>query len=63
MAGMKACKKCKAIVGSGNKCLQCGSNELAETFKGKLVILDEEKSEIAKNVKISKKGEFAIKTG
>ena len=59
----KACRKCKTIIESGSKCPQCGSNELSDSFKGKLVILNPEKSEIAKNTKMEKKGAYAIKTG
>lgn len=59
----KACKKCKAVVESGARCPLCGSEELADSFKGKLVIMNPEESEIAKNVKITKKGTYAIKLG
>jgi RNA polymerase subunit RPABC4/transcription elongation factor Spt4 len=59
----KACKKCKAIVESGNKCQNCGSEELTDTFKGKVNIINPEQSEIAKNIKINKKGAYAIKLG
>lgn len=59
----KACKKCMAIVSDGTKCPQCGSEELAENSKGKLIVLRPEESEIAKNVKITKKGAYAIKLG
>ncbi|HLC53988.1 MAG TPA: transcription elongation factor subunit Spt4 [Candidatus Nanoarchaeia archaeon] len=64
MAAQKACKKCKAIY-EGAKCPNCGasSEDSAETFKGRIVVLDEERSEIAKNVKITKKGTFAVKLG
>lgn len=37
------------------------SEELTETFKGRLIITDPDKSEIAKNLKINKKGIFAVK--
>ena len=37
------------------------SDDLTENFKGKLIVLNPEQSEIAKNVKINKKGIFAIK--
>ena len=56
----KACKKCK-IVFEGTKCPECGSEEFTDSFKGKVVVLKPEESEIAKNIKISKKGTFAIK--
>jgi len=62
MAAQKVCKHCRAIY-EGSTCTQCGSQDSAENFKGKMVILNPEKSEIAKNVKISKKGAYAVKVG
>ena len=62
MAVQKACKKCKAIV-EGNKCQHCGSEEIAENSKGKVIILNSEQSEVAKNLKIKDKGSYAIKLG
>ena len=35
--------------------------EIADSYKGKIVVLDPEKSEIAQNLKITKKGSFAVK--
>jgi len=60
MVKVKACKKCKTIY-SGAKCPSCGSEEGKAEFKGKVVILNPEKSEIARNLKKDKKGEYAIK--
>lgn len=57
----KACKECKTIY-SGNKCPKCQSEEFSDTFKGKLVVLNPEESEIAKNLKLKDKGTYAIKT-
>lgn len=59
----KACRLCKAVVEEGGKCPLCGSEELTESFKGKVTILNPEKSEIAKNIGQTKKGKFAIKLG
>ena len=58
----KVCKNCKMIY-EGNECPNCQSKESAENFKGKLTILNPENSEIAKNLKITKKGNYAIKLG
>ncbi len=60
MAKQKACKKCKTVY-SGSKCPKCGSEEFTDSFKGKVFILEPEQSEIAQNVKIKDKGEYAIK--
>ena len=61
MTKPKACKKCNMIY-EGNHCPNCESKESTEGFKGRVVILNPEKSEIAKKLKISKPGSFAIKT-
>jgi DNA-directed RNA polymerase subunit E" len=61
MAKEKACKQCKTIYSGVSKCPACESTESSDTFKGRVVILKPEESEIAKELKVSKKGEFAIK--
>ena len=58
----KACKSCKTIF-EGPRCTNCGSEEFTDTFKGKLIVIDSEKSEIAQKLKISKKGVYAFKLG
>jgi DNA-directed RNA polymerase subunit E" len=61
MPKQKACKICNTIY-EGDKCPKCESKESTESFKGRIVVLDSEKSEIAKKLDIKKKGNFAIKT-
>ena len=56
----KVCKKCKLFV-SGNQCPLCQGSSFSENWKGKIIILDPEKSEIAKKLDIKAKGEYAIK--
>ena len=62
MPKLKACKLCNTIVEEGDKCPNCGSKELTESFKGRAVILNPEKSEVAKKLNLKQKGNFAIKT-
>ena len=62
MAKEKVCKSCRAVF-EGTKCPNCGSEDLAGSYKGKVVILNPKESEIAKNLKIEKKGTYAIKIG
>ncbi len=62
MAKDKACKVCNKIYETGDKCPECESKEFTETFKGRVVIHDPEKSEIAQKLNLKKKGNFAIKT-
>ena len=62
MPKQKACKICKRIYETGDKCPRCDSKESTESFKGRVIVLDSEKSEIAKRLNIKDKGNFAIKT-
>lgn len=60
MPKSKACKVCKKIY-EGDQCPKCESKESIEGFKGRTVITNPEKSEIAKKLNIKEKGEYAIK--
>jgi len=60
MAKEKACKNCKLIY-EGSACPNCGKSDVTDTFKGKVEIVDPEKSELAKELKVNKKGLYAIK--
>jgi DNA-directed RNA polymerase subunit E" len=60
MAKEKACKNCKMIY-EGDLCPGCNRKDTSDSFKGKIEIFDTEKSELAKNLKINKKGIYAIK--
>lgn len=60
MAAEKACKSCRTVY-SGAKCPKCGSTESTDTFKGKVIVFNPENSEIAKNLAIKEKGEFAVR--
>jgi RNA polymerase subunit RPABC4/transcription elongation factor Spt4 len=57
---LKAIKSTKELIESDEQ-QKYDSDDLTENFKGKLIVLNPEQSEIAKNVKINKKGIFAIK--
>ena len=56
----KACKKCKRIV-RGKQCPICKGQELTTHWRGLIVILDPEKSELAKELNIELPGEYALK--
>jgi len=56
----KVCKKCKIFV-KGNECPICKGNQFSESWRGRIAILDAEKSEIASKLDIKVKGEYAIK--
>ena len=57
----RACKQCNTIF-EGDKCPNCGSTEHTEGWKGISIIINPEESEIAKKLKINKKGVYAIRT-
>jgi len=57
----KICRECKMIYESGNECPNCSSKESSENFKGHVIVFDAEQSEIAKNIGVTKKGNYAIK--
>lgn len=61
MAKEKACKICNTIF-EGDKCPKCESKESTESFKGRIIVLNPEKSEIATKINLRSKGNFAIKT-
>lgn len=56
----KVCKKCKRFV-DGAQCPACHSTTFSESWKGRIYIVDPNKSEIAKKIGITAKGEYAIK--
>jgi len=56
----KACKNCRLIY-EGDNCPSCGKKETSDSFKGKVEIVDPEKSDMAQRLKYTKKGVYAIK--
>ena len=56
----KVCKKCRIFV-EGAVCPICKNSNFTETWKGRINVIDANKSEIAKKVGIDVKGEYAIK--
>ena len=62
MAKAKACKICNRIYETGSHCPRCEATEFTDNFKGRIIVQDPEKSEIAQKLNIKDKGEFAIKT-
>ena len=56
----KVCKKCKIFV-KENECPICHGNQFSDNWQGKINIVDANKSEIAKELGITVKGEYVIK--
>ena len=62
MPAQKVCKVCKRIYEEA-QCPNCQSTESVENFKGKIIVLKPELSEIAGHLNIKNKGNFAVKLG
>ena len=61
MKGKRVCKTCKIFV-EESKCSFCGNNQFVTSWKGRVIVLNPEQSEIAKKLNVKKKGTYAIKT-
>ncbi len=59
----KACKVCRFIISQGDVCPMCGSTTLTNKWNGYIVILNSEKSEIAKKLNIKANGTYALNVG
>ncbi len=58
---MNACKNCRYIVSTKEKvCPKCGG-ELSDKYSGMIVVLDPERSEVAKIVGLNAVGNYAIR--
>lgn len=55
-----ACKKCNRIL-SKKSCPICKNVDVSKRWKGLVVVLNPEKSEIAKKLKIESVGMFALR--
>lgn len=60
MSKKKACKSCKMFV-EGNECPSCHGQSFSNLWQGRMYIIDANKSEIAKKISVTVKGEYAIK--
>ncbi len=56
----KVCRKCKIFV-EGSECPICKGSLFSDNWKGRIIVTDANKSEIAKSMDITVKGEYAIK--
>lgn len=54
------CKQCHRIV-SGSVCQVCNSTSLTSDWSGYVVIIDPEKSQIAKRLGVNLAGKYALK--
>ena len=49
------------VIVEGDRCPMCQGTNFAESFKGKVIMLKPEQSEIAGKLGIKQKGSYAIK--
>ncbi len=58
----KACRKCRYLVESSvNKCPNCGSTDFTKLWRGYIIVVDPERSAVAKIVNAKIPGAYAIK--
>ena len=58
----KVCRSCRSFYDEPI-CPDCKSTDTTTTWKGRLIILNSQKSEIAQKAGYTKEGEYAIKLG
>ena len=56
----KACRNCH-IITEANTCPDCKSTDLSDDFSGIVVIIDPERSSVAKVMDIKKRGRYAVR--
>jgi DNA-directed RNA polymerase subunit E" len=56
----KACRKCRRLT-TGPACANDGSSNLSEQWTGLIVILDPERSSVAKTLGVRNAGRYALK--
>ncbi|AKB75525.1 DNA-directed RNA polymerase subunit E'' [Methanosarcina lacustris Z-7289] len=56
----KACRHCLRVL-EGQNCPVCGTSDLSEEWSGLVIILDTERSEIAKKLGVDIPDRFALK--
>jgi DNA-directed RNA polymerase subunit E" len=57
----KACRECRYLIDEGDKCPNCSGTTFTTFWRGYVVILDSENSEIAKKMGITSNGKFALR--
>ncbi len=57
----KACKQCRALT-DGGMCPVCKNTDFANSWNGRIILLDPSNSAIAKRLSVNAAAEYAIKT-
>ena len=56
----KVCKSCRIIISYGDKCPICESTDLTTKWSGFIIVLNVEKSEMAKRLGLKLNSTFAL---
>jgi len=59
MTEERACRKCRTLTRE-DICPTCGSSDLSPNWSGMVIILDVEKSDVAKAMGVKKPGRYAL---
>ena len=59
----KACMNCRLIISQGDVCPVCGGTVFTTRWSGYVVVLNAERSEIAKKLGIKVNGAYALHLG
>ena len=61
MSKKQICKRCKIFVEDQQVCPICKESNFSSGWQGRIMIIDPDKSFVAKQVNMLQKGEYAIK--
>ena len=61
MVKEKACRECRKITVEGAKCANCNSSQFTTFWRGFVVIINPDKSELAKKMGITNPGKYALR--
>jgi len=58
----KACRSCRSLVSKDAEvCPVCGSKDFSDEWSGVAIVIDPEKSEVAKLLELNRRGRFAVR--
>jgi len=61
MSKEKACRQCRKVVEEADKCPICGSTSFTTFWRGYVVLLNPEQSQIAEKMGINTPGKYALR--
>ena len=57
----KACRNCRKVIEEGSKCPNCGEESFTTFWRGFVMLINPEQSEIAKKMGIEQPGKYALR--